>query len=124
MTKEEIKKKIKELGIISIEDANNWQTMEDIIKIIEETNKSPKMIAVPLVIDAETDRKLFNTREKILLYFSEKKITDISIQREILVEAMKIDSEPYIANQTEEQILESDIKMYLTYAWINNRQHY
>ena len=124
MTKEEIKKKIKDLGIISIEDANNWQTMEDVIKIIEETNKSPKMIAAPLVIDAETDRKLFNTREKILSYFSEKRITDISIQREILVEAMKIDSEPYIANQTEEQILESDIKMYLTYAWINNRQHY
>ena len=96
MTKEEIKKKIKELGIISIEDANNWQTMEDVTKIIEETNKSPKMIAAPLVIDAETDRKLFNTREKILSYFSEKKITDISIQREILVEAMKIDSELYI----------------------------
>ena len=63
MTKDEIKKKIDELGIIYVADVNNWQMMEDVIKSVEESNKSPQMIAAPLIIDGETDRKLL-TQEK------------------------------------------------------------
>ena len=122
MTKEEIQKKIDELGIISIEDANSQQAIEDAIKAIEEIDKSPKMIAVPLVIDGETDRKLFNTREKILVYFVEKNITDISMQREILKEAMGAEQTFYTGANTEEQKLECDIAMYLAYQWVYGRQ--
>lgn len=114
--------KIKELGIISIEDVNNWQTLEDAIKAVEETNKSPQMIAAPLVIDGETDRKFFNTREKILAYFVEKNITDISMQREILKEAMGAEQTFYTGADTEEQKLECDIAMYLAYQWVYGRQ--
>ena len=110
--------RIKELGIISIEDANNWQTFEDAIKAVEETNKSPQMIAAPLVIDGETDRKFFNTREKILAYFNEKNITDISFQREILKEAIGTEQALYTDADTEERKLECDIAMYLTYQWV------
>ena len=69
MTKEELQKKIDELGIIAIEDANSQQAIEDDIKAIEEVNKSPWMIAAPLVVDGNTDRKLFNTRKKIFSIF-------------------------------------------------------
>lgn len=122
MTKEELQKKIDELGIIAIEDANSQQAIEDAIKAIEELNKSPKMIAVPLVIDGETDRKYFNTREKILAYFVEKNITDISFQREILKEAMGAEQTFYTGANTEEQKLECDIAMYLAYQWVYGRQ--
>lgn len=121
MTKEEIKKKIDELGIIYVADVNNWQTMEDVIKLVEESDKSPQMIAAPLVIDGETDRKFFNTREKILAYFAEKNITDISMQREILREAMGPNQTFYSGTNTEEQKLEWDIAMYLTYKWVEVR---
>ena len=83
MTKDEIKKKIDELGIIAIEDVNSQQAIEDAIKAVEEVNNSPQMIAAPLVIDGETDRKLFNTKEKILAYFIKKNVTDVFMQREI-----------------------------------------
>ena len=122
MTKEELQKKIDELGIIAIEDANNQQAIEDAIKAIEELNKSLKMIAVPLVIDGETDRKYFNTREKILAYFVEKNITDISFQREILKEAMGAEQTFYTGANTVEQKLECDIAMYLAYQWGYGRQ--
>lgn len=111
--------KIKELGIISIEDVNNWQTLEDAIKAVEDTNKSLQMIAAPLVIDGETDRKFFNTREKILAYFNEKNITDISMQREILKEAMRAEQILYTDADTEEQKLERDIVTYLAYQWVH-----
>src|SRR5574344_893067 len=113
MTKDEIKKKIDELGIIYVADVNNWQMMEDVIKSVEESNKSPQMIATPLVIDGETDRKFFNTREKILAYFIKKNIIDISMQREILREAMGSNQTFYSGAVTEEQKLEWDIAMYL-----------
>jgi hypothetical protein len=122
MTKEELQKKIDELGIIAIEDANSQQAIEDAIKAIEELDKSPKMLAAPLVIDAETDRKLFNTREKILAYFIEKNITDISIQREILKEAMGADETFYTNVVDEKQALEVDIAVYLTYTWVEFRK--
>lgn len=123
MTKEELQKKIDELGIIAIEDANNQQAIEDAIKAIEELNKSPKMIAVPLVIDGETDRKFFNTREKILAYFVEKNITDISFQREILKEAMGAEQTFYTGAHTEEQKLECDIAMYLAQRVYGRQMH-
>ena len=119
MTKEELQKKIDELGIITIEDADNQQAIEDVIKSVEESNKSPQMIAAPLVIDGETDRKFFNTREKILAYFIKKNITNISMQREILKEAMGSNQTFYSGAVTEEQKLEWDIAMYLAYAWVN-----
>lgn len=122
MTKEELQKKIDELGIIAIEDANNQQAIEDAIKAIEELNKTPQMIAAPLVVDGETDRKFFNTREKILTYFAEKDITDISMQRKILQEAMGSDQTFYTGADTEEQKLECDIAMYLAYQWVYGRQ--
>lgn len=122
MTKDEIKKKIDELGIIYVTDVNNWQMMEDVIKSVEELNKSPQMIAAPLVIDGETDRKFFNTREKILAYFIKKNIIDISMQREILREAMGSNQTFYSGAVTEEQKLEWDIAMYLTYKWVELRQ--
>lgn len=122
MTKDEIKKKIDELGIIYVADVNNWQMMEDVIKSVEELNKSPQMIAAPLVIDGETDRKFFNTREKILAYFIKKNIIDISMQREILREAMGSNQTFYSGAVTEEQKLEWDIAMYLTYKWVELRQ--
>lgn len=115
----EVQSKIKELGVISIEDANNWQTFEDAIKSVEETNKSPQMIAAPLVIDGETDRKFFNTREKILAYFVEKNITDISMQREILKEAIGTEQALYTDADTEEQKLDRDIVTYLAYQWVH-----
>ena len=122
MTKDEIKKKIDELGIIYVADVNNWQMMEDVIKSVEESNKSPQMIAAPLIIDGETDRKLFNTREKILAYFIKKNIIDISMQREILREVMGSNQTFYSGAVTEEQKLEWDIAMYLTYKWVELRQ--
>ena len=122
MTKEELQKKIDELGIIAIEDADSQQAIEDAIKAIEELSKSTQMIAAPLVIDGETDRKFFNTREKILAYFAEKDITDISMQREILQEAMGSDQTFYTGANTEEQKLECDIAMYLAYKWVYGRQ--
>lgn len=115
----EVYSKIKELGIISIEDVNSWQTLEDAIKAVEDTNKSPQMIAAPLVIDGETNRKFFNTREKILTYFNEKNITDISMQREILKEAMGAEQILYTDADTEEQKLERDIVTYLAYQWVH-----
>lgn len=122
MTKEELQKKIDELGIIAIEDANSQQAIEDAIKAIEELNKTPQMIAAPLVVDGETDRKFFNTREKILAYFIKKNIIDISMQREILREAMGSNQIFYSGAVTEEQKLEWDIEMYLTYKWVELRQ--
>lgn len=89
------------------------------LKAVEDLNKFPKMIAVSLVIDGQTDRKFFNTREKILAYFAEKDITDISMQREILKEAMGAKQTFYTGANTEEQKLERDIAMYLAYAWVN-----
>ena len=80
------------------------------------------MIAAPLVVDGETDRKFFNTREKILAYFAEKDITDVSMQREILQEAMGSDQTFYTGANTEEQKLECDIAMYLAYKWVYGRQ--
>lgn len=121
MTKEEIKKKIDELGIIYVADVNDWQTMEDVIKLVEESNKLPQMIAAPLIIDGETDREFFNTREKILAYFIKKDITDISMQREILREVMGSNQTFYSGANTEEQKLEWDIAMYLTYKWVEVR---
>ena len=122
MTKDEIKKKIDELGIIAIEDVNSQQAIEDAIKAVEEVNKSPQMTAAPLIIDGETDRKFFNTREKILAYFIEKNIIDISMQREILREAMGSNQTFYTGANTEEQKLECDIAMYLAYQWVYGRQ--
>lgn len=43
MTKEELQKKIDELGIIAIEDANSQQAIEDAIKVVEDLNKFPKL---------------------------------------------------------------------------------
>ena len=123
MTKEELQKKIDELGIIAIEDANSQQAIEDAIKAVDDLNKFPKMIAVPLVIDGQTDRKFFNTREKILAYFIKKNITDISMQREILKEAMGSNQTFYSGAVTEEQKLEWDIAMYLTYKWVEVRYY-
>lgn len=121
MTKEEIKKKIDELGIIAIEDADSLQTIEEVIHIIEETNKSPAMIAAPLVIDAETDRKLFNTREKVFAYFAEKGL-DAATARKVMQEVMKADKTFYPANAIEEKDkLAWDVEMYLTYGWVNYR---
>ena len=80
------------------------------------------MIAAQLVVDGETDRKYFNTREKILAYFVEKNITDISMQREILKEAMGAEQTFYTGANTEEQKLECDIAMYLAYKWVYGRQ--
>ena len=122
MTKDEIKKKIDELGIIYVADVNNWQMMEDVIKSVEESNKSSQMIAAPLIIDGETDRKLFNTREKILAYFIKKNVTDISMRREILREAMGSNQTFYSGTVTEEQKLECDIAMYLAHQWVYGRQ--
>ena len=122
MTKEELQKKIDELGIIVIEDANSQQDIEDAIKAVEEINKSPQMIAAPLVVDGETDRKFFNTREKILTYFAKKNITDVSMQRKILQEAMGAERTFYTGADTEEQKLECDIAMYLAYQWVYGRQ--
>ena len=96
--------------------------MEDVIKLVEESNRSPQMIAASLVVDGETDRKFFNTREKILAYFAEKNIIDVSIQRKILQEAMGSDQTFYTGANTEEQKLECDIAMYLTYQWVYGRQ--
>ena len=124
MTKDEIKKKIDELGIIYVADVNNWQMMEDVIKVVEESNKSPQMIAAPLIIDGEIDRKLFNTREKILAYFVKKNIIDISMQREILREVMGSSQTFYSGAATEEQKLDWDIAMYLTYKWVEVRQRH
>lgn len=80
------------------------------------------MIAVPLVIDGETDRKFFNTREKILAYFADKNITGISMQKEILKEAMGAEQTFYTGADTEEQKLECDIAMYLAYHWVYGRK--
>lgn len=121
MTKEELQKKIKELGIIMICDADSQSAIEDAIKAVEETNKSPAMIAAPLVIDGETDRKLFNTREKIIAYFAEKNL-DISTQREVLRIAMGADKTFYTGANSEEQKLLCDIAMYLTYNWVKVRE--
>ncbi len=122
MTKEEIQKKIDELGIISIEDANSLQTIEDAIHIVEEANKSPVMIAAPLVIDAETDRKLFNTREKVFAYFAEKGL-DAATARKVMQEVMKANKTFYPATAIEEKDkLAWDVEMYLTYGWIDYRK--
>lgn len=120
--KRRITEKIDELGIIAIEDANSQQAIEDDIKAIEEVNKSPWMIAAPLVVDGNTDRKLFNTRKKILVYFAEKNITSVSMQREILQEAMGSNQTFYTGANTEEQKLECDIAMYLSYQWVYGRR--
>lgn len=122
MTKEEMLKKIDELGIIAIEDANNWQTIEDAIHIVEETNKDPKFIAIPLVIDAETDRKTFNTREKIFAYFAEKNL-DAKTALEVMQEAMKADKTFYPPQAKDDKDkLAWEVEMYLTYAWVEYRK--
>ena len=122
MTKEELQKKIDELGIIAIEDANSQQAIEDAIKAIEELNKSPKMIAVPLVIDAETDRKLFNTKEKVFAYFAEKGL-DVATAREVMQEVMRADKTFYpTATKEEKDKLAWDVEMYLTYGWVDYRK--
>ncbi len=118
MIKNDLQKRMEELGIISIEDANSSQAIEDAISAIEELQKDPKILAAPLVIDATTDRKFFNTKEKILAYFIEKNINDIEMQREILSEAMGATSTFYTGSPTEEQKLLLDIEMYLNYAWV------
>ena len=73
MTKEEIQKKIEELGIIAVVgDVSTLKDFEEVIKTIEETNDTPQMIAAPLIIDGETNREFFNTKEKIIKYLDEK----------------------------------------------------
>jgi hypothetical protein len=115
MTKEEIKKKINELGILTIEDANNLQLIEDAIKAVEESNKTPKMIAAPLIIDGETDRKYFNTKEKIITYFIEKNIFDIDTQIFILEEIMNYKC---LLSNNKKENLNFLIDKYLSYNWV------
>ena len=119
--KEKLFKELKDLGVVYT-DAPDMQTLEDVVQIIKETQKEPKFLAAPLVIDGMTDRKYFNSREKILEYFIEKNITDIKIKREILKEAMGAEKTFYTGAQTEEQKLLCDIEMYLAYQWVYGRQ--
>lgn len=120
MTKEEIEKELKDLGVVAIFDADSKEALEDAINAIKEINKSDGMIAAPLVIDGETDKKLFNTKEKILKYFEEKSITNPLRQIHILEETMGM----FLATTyTDEQTyLENTIKRYLTYQWVSYRQ--
>jgi hypothetical protein len=120
MTKEEIEKELKDLGVVAIFDADSKEALEDAINAIKEINKSDAMIAAPLVVDGETDRKFFNTKEKILKYFEEKSITNTLRQIHILEEAMGM----FLATTyTDEQTyLENTIKRYLTYQWVSYRQ--
>lgn len=115
MTKEEIKKKIDELGIIAIEDANSQSAIEDAIHAIEELNKDYKFIAAPMIVDGETDRKYFDTKEKILAYFVEKNITEIDEQILIMQEAANY--ECYLSKDKKE-ILNFLIDRYLSYCWV------
>ena len=122
MTKEELQKKIKELGIIMICDADSQSAIEDAIKAVEEANKSPAMIAAPLVIDAETDRKFFNTKEKVFAYFAKKGL-DVATAREVMQEVMRADKTFYPATAKEEKDkLAWDVEMYLAYGWVDYRK--
>lgn len=122
MTKEEIKKKIDELGIIAIEDADSLSTIEDAIHIVEETQNTPQFIAIPLVIDAETDRKTFNTREKVFAYFAEKNL-DAKTAREVMQEVMKADKTFYPPQAKDDKDkLAWDVEMYLAYGWVDYRK--
>ena len=96
MTKEELQKKIKELGIIMICDADSQSAIEDAIIAVEEANKSPAMIAAPLVIDAETDRMYKNFIEKLKmqgvteeLYFAYSGAKKEDIMKDMKKEAEK-----------------------------------
>lgn len=119
-SKEEIQKDLDELGIIHIADANSLSVIEDAINAVKDFNKSVQYKAIPFVIDGETKRELFNSKEKILKYFEEHSITDIQEQINILEEAMGM----FLAIQYLDKNLELEntIKRYLTYQWVPERQ--
>ena len=116
MELEEIKKRFKELGIIYT-DASSKESLEDVIRIVEETDKDPKMVGAMLAVDGETDRKYFNTREKILAFLDSKGL-DIDGKIKAMQAAQGADKTFYTNVKTKEQQLESEIAMYLTYAWV------
>lgn len=116
MTNDELRAKIKELGILAIEDTNNLEDMENAIKLVEELNKSPQYLAAPLHIDGQTDRKLFNTKSKVLAYLVEKTNGDIPQMIEILTSTIGITY--YIDFFDKKDELDFYIKKYLEYQWV------
>ena len=85
--------------------------------IVEETDKDPKMVGAMLAVDGETDRKHFNTREKILAFLDSKGL-DIDGKIKAMQSAQGADKTFYTNVKTKKQQLESEIAMYLTYAWV------
>lgn len=116
MTKDELKAKIDELGIIAIEDANSIEDLEIAINAVEEFNKSPQFMAIPLHIDGQTDRKLFNTKSKVLAYLVDKTNGDIQKMIEILTSTIGITY--YISFFDKKDELDFYIKKYLEYQWV------
>ena len=122
MTKEEIMKEIDELGIIAIEDADSIGVIEDAIRAVKESINTPAFIAAPLVIDAETDRKLFNTKKKIFDYFTEKKLDDATALQ-VMQEVIKPEMTIYPTTvKTDREKLEWQVGLYLTYTWVEDRK--
>lgn len=121
MTKEEIQKKIEELGIIAVVgDVSTLKDFEEVIKTIEETNDTPRMIAAPLIIDGETNREFFNTKEKIIEYLDEKVGDNLTKKIIIMKEILDKPATVFLADTHKEQ-LNLLIKEYLTYNWVEGR---
>ena len=121
MTKEEIQKKIEELGIIAVVgDVSTLKDFEEVIKTIEETNDTPQMIAAPLIIDGETNREFFNTKEKIIEYLDKKVGDNLTKKIIIMKEILDKPATVFLADTHKEQ-LNLLIKEYLTYNWVEGR---
>ena len=121
MTKEEIQKKIEELGIIAVVgDVSTLKDFEEVIKTIEETNDTPQMIAAPLIIDGETNREFFNTKEKIIKYLDEKVGDNLTKKIIIMKEILDKPATVFLAD-THKERLNLLIKEYLTYNWVEGR---
>ena len=121
MTKEEIQKKIEELGIIAVVgDVSTLKDFEEVIKTIEETNDTPQMIAAPLIIDGETNREFFNTKEKIIEYLDEKVGDNLTKKIIIMKEILDKPATVFLAD-THKERLNLLIKEYLTYNWVEGR---
>ena len=117
---EQLERKMEQLGIVAIEDADSLPAIKDAIAAVEELDKDPKMIAALLHLDALNKRTL-NTPLKLDKFFERKHIGDISLRRKILKDAMEATSLHYCPeNMVEEMKYEWDKQMYCAYEWTNH----